>query len=56
MKFELTELEVGNLLVFLDRVALQGHQEREAMNRLCSMLSAPVLEEKCEAIEETAPE
>ncbi len=45
MRFELNDQEVGNLLLFLDRVPLQGHAEREAMNRICYKLANPVKEE-----------
>lgn len=48
MKYELSELELTNLMVFLDRVPVQGHQEREAMNQICLKLSTAVQEEPSE--------
>lgn len=46
MKYDFTEQEVGNLTAFLNRVAIQGHQEREAMNQICYKLANPIKEEQ----------
>lgn len=49
MKYELTKEMVNNLIIFLDRVALTGHKERQAMNEIIYDLSNPIEED----VEET---
>lgn len=38
----LSDQDFNNLMVFLDRVPIQGHQERGAMNQLVQTLSNPI--------------
>lgn|GEM_PF-6066615 len=48
-KYELSDQVVRNLGVFLDKVPIQGHQARMAMNEVCDALSRPISEEKAGA-------
>lgn len=38
----LSDQDVNNLMVFLDRVPIQGHQERGAMNQIVQALSQQI--------------
>ncbi len=52
MNFKLTENQVNNLMAFLDRVPITGHQERQVMNELCYVLTNPMPEPVNEKTEE----
>lgn len=41
-KYVLSEDDVNNLMVFLDRVSTTGHKERAAMNKIMVALSTPI--------------
>ena len=56
MNYKLTEQQINNLMAFLDRVTITGHQERQAMNELCYTLANPIPEAVPEpTIEKTEP-
>ena len=49
VNYKLTEIQVGNLMMFLNRVPLNpncndGHQERQAMDEICYCLANPIPE------------
>lgn len=44
MNYKLTENQVNNLMVFLDRVPITGHHERQVMNDICYILINPIQE------------
>lgn len=46
MNYKLTEQQVNNLMAFLDRVPIRGHQERQAMDEICYALANPIPEPK----------
>ena len=45
MKFELNEVQLNNLLVFLDRVEIKGLKEIQAMNEILNILHNPLKDE-----------
>jgi hypothetical protein len=45
MKIEINEMQLKNLMVFLDRVSIKGLAELQAMNEVLNALNTPVVEE-----------
>lgn len=45
MKFDFTEQQVNNLLVFMDRISLTGIKEVQAFNEIIAALNNPINEE-----------
>jgi hypothetical protein len=52
MNYKLTEVQVNNLMNFLDRAPIRGHQERQAMDEICYVLANPIPEPTTEQIEQ----
>jgi len=52
MNYKLTENQVNNLMAFLDRVPMKGHQERQAMDEICYILANPTPEPTTEQAEQ----
>jgi hypothetical protein len=46
MRFEISETQVQNLMVFLDRIPLQGLKEISAINEILAILNNPIKEDK----------
>lgn len=45
MKFEFTQEQLNNLMVFLDRAEMKGLKELQAMNEIINVLGNPIQEE-----------
>lgn len=46
MNYKLLDIQVNNLMAFLDRVDIRGHAERQAMNEICYSLANPIKDEQ----------
>lgn len=56
MNYKLNEIQVNNLMAFLDRVPITGHAERQVMNEICYILANPIQEEPTTEKTEEPPE
>lgn len=46
MLVEFSEEAAKNLMIFLDRVPLKGHKERQAMNEIEKIMNEPIEDKK----------
>lgn len=51
-KFELTEQQLNNLTIFINRVKFEGLNEVQAINEIMAALSSPIAEGKSEMEQE----
>lgn len=56
MYYKLTEIQVNNLMAFLNRVPITGHAKRQVMNEICYILANPIKEEATTEKTEGPPE